>query len=80
MSKDIDISFENIYNPMIKNSVENNKETENPQKKLINEPLSSSSSSSSSTNGLSIITIQPLCCDSICNFLFNLCCCCFLYD
>jgi hypothetical protein len=67
MSKDIDIRFENIYNPIIEKSAGNNKQTESPQKILVNEPIST-------------IIIQPLCFDSICNFLFNLCCCCFLYD
>lgn len=72
MDKDINIDFIDIYNPMVgvedigitENEIKNEK-NEKQNKKLLD-------------NRSSTDVVETFSCDILCNFLFSVCCCCFL--
>jgi hypothetical protein len=69
MDKDINIHFEDIYNPMVdaedivitENKIKNHKQN----KQLLNKQTSTD-------------VVDTFSCDILFNSLFNICCCCFL--
>lgn len=71
MKKDIDIKFEDIYNPMVE-PIDN--QNENPNKKIL------TGKKSDEINSSDIILSEPFCCDNLCDCLFSICCCFFLFE